>query len=992
MAILKCKMCGGDLRLLEGKTTAECEYCGSIQTVPVVDDEKKLTLFNRANRLRFACEFDKAAGVYESIVAEFPEEAEAYWGLLLCKFGIEYVDDPKTGKKIPTCHRSSFESVLDDSDFELVMEYSDVVSRAVYRAEAKSIEELRKRIVEVSSKEDPYDIFICYKETDEKGNRTLDSVIAQDVYTALTEKGYRVFFSRISLEDKLGVEYEPFIFAALNSAKIMLAFGTDYEYYNAVWVKNEWSRFLQLIAAGQKKTLIPCYKNIDAYDLPKEFAKLQAQDMGKIGAMQDLLRGVEKILPKNVQTEQKTVVVQQSPAMLGTAGLFDRAYLAMEDGDWTEADAFFEQVLNVDGRSAEAYLGKFLVSKQCINTEAYAQQVLAETQSVEKETLEACHEDITRTKDAAVNYARPPILKEQDILDLFAFDRSFVSVECARRAQLEQNADLEDRNLSRAIRFAEGQTKETIDAMLGTIHAEQQRRYEQAAAHAKAERNRIRKAYEQHLFEAEQKAADLSRAAEEQLQVRYEKALDLQSRAKTRKDYAAAHKAFIACGSWKDSVARAKACAKQGGQQGKGKQKFIFIGVAAAVAVALVVFLVAQSKPAEVVAEAPVAEAPAATTVTPEPTAVPTATPYVPTPIDIAEEMVAQGRIGEAAIYLGKIKDDPAARQRSFELWDLIAERETIDTGWPMRVTIKKDGTVERIATYSLEEDHFEPARKILSDFEYTDLVAVDCSYGHCVGLRSDGSVVAAGGNGNGQCNVETWGDIVAIEVIDNATIGLKMDGTVVEAGWTELFADEIATWEDIVAISACRYVYGDHATGFHVTVLGLKTDGTVVAAGDNYFHQCNVSDWTNIVEIEVTPYNSVGLKSDGTIVYVGKKDRTRGGIEKWTDIVSIEAREFTTVGLKRDGTVVAVALDSALKAEEYTSTWEDVVAICLDEGTYGFKADGTVLWTGCGDRPSEEFLSCIKYPTKKYSGVSPSGVSTESPEEIGKRLASERQ
>ena len=74
----------------------------------------------------------------------------------------------------------------------------------------------------------------------------------------------------------------------------MLAVGTDYEYYNAVWVKNEWSRYLALIAAGQKKALIPCYKNIDAYDMPKEFARLQAQDMGKVGAMQDLLRGIER--------------------------------------------------------------------------------------------------------------------------------------------------------------------------------------------------------------------------------------------------------------------------------------------------------------------------------------------------------------------------------------------------------------------------------------------------------------------------------------------------------------------------------------------------------------------------------------------------------------------------------------------------------------------------------------------------------------------------
>ena len=122
MAILKCKMCGGDLNVTEGVSVCACEYCGTMQTVPTVDDEKKITLFARANRLRFNNEFDKAAGVYESIVADFPEEAEAYWGLVLCQYGIEYVDDPATGKKIPTCHRSSFESVMDDNNFDLTLE------------------------------------------------------------------------------------------------------------------------------------------------------------------------------------------------------------------------------------------------------------------------------------------------------------------------------------------------------------------------------------------------------------------------------------------------------------------------------------------------------------------------------------------------------------------------------------------------------------------------------------------------------------------------------------------------------------------------------------------------------------------------------------------------------------------------------------------------------------------------------------------------------
>ena len=362
MAICKCKMCGGDLCVTELDKVAVCEYCGTKQTVPGADSEKKMQLYNRANRLRRGNEFDAAAALYEQIAAEFPEESEAYWGLCLCNYGIEYVDDPATGKKMPTCHRASFEKLAEDENFSLAMEYADVSAKKLFRAEAREIDRINDEILSISRNESPYDIFICYKETDAAGERTPDSVLAQEIYDALTAKGYKVFFSRITLEDKLGLQYEPYIFAALNSARIMLAVGTDYEYFHAVWVQNEWRRFLRLASKDKRKILIPCYRDMDPYDMPDAFRGLQAQDMNKLGAMQDLVRGVEKLLPKTASPAAPAVI--SAPAVSAAQPLLTRAFIYLEDGNWSSADEYAEKALDVEPKNGEAYLAKAMAKLQ----------------------------------------------------------------------------------------------------------------------------------------------------------------------------------------------------------------------------------------------------------------------------------------------------------------------------------------------------------------------------------------------------------------------------------------------------------------------------------------------------------------------------------------------------------------------------------------------------------------------------------------------------
>ena len=361
MALFKCKMCGGALEVKEGTTVCECEYCGTKQTIPNTKDEVITNLYNRANNLRLKSEFDKAEQIYEKIVQQDDSQAEAHWGIVLCKYGIEYVEDPATYKRIPTCHRTSYEAIRSDADYQAAIDYADGEQQAIYEAEARAIDKIQKSILDIVKEEKPFDVFICYKETDENGKRTIDSTIANDIYYQLTQEGFKIFYAAITLEDKLGQEYEPYIFAALNSAKVMLVIGTKPEYFNAVWVKNEWSRYLKIISKNRSKLLIPCYRDMDAYDLPEEFSHLQAQDMSKIGFINDITRGIRKVINKE-ESPRTTQQMQQISNENGNITAFlERGFMALEDKEWERADAFFEQALNFDAKNARAYLGKLMV-------------------------------------------------------------------------------------------------------------------------------------------------------------------------------------------------------------------------------------------------------------------------------------------------------------------------------------------------------------------------------------------------------------------------------------------------------------------------------------------------------------------------------------------------------------------------------------------------------------------------------------------------------
>lgn len=569
MPIIKCKMCGGDIQLAEDKTFGTCEYCGSVMTLPRVSDEQRAAAFNRGNHFRRAGEFDKALGVYEHIVADDDTDAEAHWCCALCRFGIEYVEDPATYEWLPTCHRASFDSFLEDVDYLAALEYSDGITRRQYQKDAAKIAEVQRGILAASQNTEPYDVFISYKELDANGERTRDSILAQEIYYRLTEKGWRVFFSRISLEDVPGTQYEPYIFAALNSAKVMVVVGTSAENLNAVWVKNEWSRFLAMMRKDRSKLLIPCYRDMDPYDLPEQLSILMSYDMGKIGFIQDLIRGVDKVLSAEKKEEtvretvKETVVVQQNgdSAARITAAM-DRGFMALEDGEWNKAVSFFDQVLSLDAKNARAYYGMALAKNQCKDAAAYIEKLCNQTPGAETIELPP---DTKHIRDAAQKYAVPGYLSDAEITALYRYKPGYSSTEKAQKQlSVKARSNFEnDRNLTRARQFAAGEAKTELDKLQMELFERLDMSIEQAARSARAAKEQAEKDYLRFLESKDKLAEEKKRDAEAKREQDYQFALQKFKQASSIEAYQNAKPLFINLSPYKDSTEMTKRCEEE---------------------------------------------------------------------------------------------------------------------------------------------------------------------------------------------------------------------------------------------------------------------------------------------------------------------------------------------------------------------------------------------------------------------------------------------
>lgn len=370
----RCKNCGAPIAIPNDSRTVRCEYCGSVFELDL-NRAHFANLYSAADDAWDRRDFDEALKYYLQITEEDNLQSEAHWGAALCRYGIAYELDPISGKKKPTCNRINNDSIFEDKNYIAAIKHASPENKQKYLVRATEIDRISVEFLKIVKNESPYDVFISYKRTDERGLRTLEAEHAMRLYLYLKNHGIMVFFAEESLKNVAGSLYEPYIFAALHSAKVMVLMGSSKENIEAVWVKNEWQRFLKLMATSPEKALIPAYIGDPYQVLPQRFQPLQAFNMGSPVFVEEVLENIKKKLSDCGQQENAANVGNGNAQQATLGSLLERAYMFVNDGEYEKSAQQLEKVLDIDPKCAEAYMCGLMIEFR-VKKEAQLSQVL----------------------------------------------------------------------------------------------------------------------------------------------------------------------------------------------------------------------------------------------------------------------------------------------------------------------------------------------------------------------------------------------------------------------------------------------------------------------------------------------------------------------------------------------------------------------------------------------------------------------------------------
>lgn len=879
---MNCESCGGALVYAEDGKSAKCPFCGNVYHFKAEKSEALVLALNRANEYRLKNDFDGAITEYKLVTERNPEDSEAYWGLAISTYGIEYVEDPRTKKRIPTCRRTVQKSILEDENYLKALENATEEQKEIYERKAGIIDRLQRNIKRRLEEEEDYDVFISFKSTDEDGNPTKERGVARRIYDELEKRGIKTFFSEVTLRDRIGEDYEPIIYKALYSCKFFILVAASEENMNSAWVKNEWSRFRDrvfdenltgagcAVFEGISPSVLPAFLRGQGINLAKypaggyeiEIADALSAKFGlthKNDEAEEIRRQIEE--QKKAFEEQqraleerlKNVAATATPAAGASAtvnSLLKRAKQESESGDYDAAQNYYNKVLDADPENAEAWLGLFYASNRVKDAEGIgdiAEGKLAEKVPVRasapsgKDRRENLYGQLAALKGTAEDCDRCVSINKQYVGKMLG-GKYFVNAEKYATANTREDvlllreafmALLNEKNAALA------EQKKGIEGQIGEV-AEEIRLIEEG----------LRRAEERKRKEEARKAAEERRQQEE-----WERRCKRRKRAKRIAIASCIGVVVLAVAGFfavrsliiiPNRYEQAKTALEQGDYEQ---------------AAALFEKLGDHEDSKELLKES-----------------------YY----GLAGEYETEGETYLAATTYGKAAGYEDAWEKSFSLWSNFVPKETwfFDPGSSYEEDkvyfVGEDGKVYSLEAGSSAAESVDGLEKVVS---------IKSTYLGIYALTSEGKVISA--NSGLQDKVADWESIVQIEIDGYSEIyGLKADGTVVttnKGGGCNCSGDniDVSGWKDMRMLS------------FGSAAAGLKADGSVLFTGFNGNNENNLAEGEYEAVFAVNG-GVVARRADGTAALSGTLLR---------DLDPADCSDFISVGgsyaVRSDGTAV---------------------------------------------------------------------------------------
>ncbi len=950
MAIFRCKYCAENMEADEGKTICECPKCSKVQTISGTGNKQLAALFSRADRLRAGMDFDKAFSVYNSIISDYPEEAEAYWGLVLCRLGVVY-SRSSDGTYIPLCCRASETGVREDRNYELVNENADSSSRRLYRSQAKAIDTSRTEMLELIARQKACQVFISCCNTDEQGHPTPESQYSDILRQALEECEITVFRSADLSDDMTQKEKLAAVQAGVISAGVMIVIGSDIDFLNSPDVKNEWGYYLSALSCGKKGTLILCTSGMDSYDIPVELGNIKTielQDEDSVTKLADEISGIVS----GMEVLTKTVGNAPDDIPPGNTGSGDyspqlrRIELFLSDREFGKASDYCDKLLDEHPEDPELYLLSLLagLKLRSVDELSKASSPFDEHPAFQKLVRfgdPELTEKLYRINDEIRSRNKTEYLQKQYDVGCHVLDDGVAGEESVLRT-LELFESLGDYKDSRS--KAEECRKRVKELMAERARLE---KYNEARQLMKSGVDDCTAGIQ--YFDPESVRAAI---------VKYEKAIRIFLQLENYLD--SADRIGMLKDDLKIAEDKLKTIEEESGRRQEENMKrerltyIVIIGITAAIVVIGIIGMIVSN------------------VIIPEIKYNNASSLLQNGDYDLAadafKELGSYKDSDDKYIEAGKAKKYHEAQKamaaeeykeaiEGFESTKGYLDSEQLITECKYQTALKLfDGGNLYGAREGFEDipgykDSDERAQKLAeqldtafrtafekrnNDFGYDGRISAGLT--HSVGLKADGRVVATGENGNLQCSTGSWRGVIAVTAGGDHTLGITQDGTVIASGKNMSGQCEVSSWKDIVQTAA-----GDGHS------VGLKKDGSVVAVGKNKEGQCKTDDWAGIRAVAAGSDHTVGLKWDGTVVAVGNSDSGQCSVSGWKDITAVTAGRSHTVGLKKDGKVIAAGNNDNGQCD--VGKWTDITAVAAGaDFTLGLKKDGTVVVAGQSD------------------------------------------